>query len=221
MFFLPLVFAFLGFVLKSYLHYDFDVLSISQIMLFPIFPLSSVDINHIDIKKKYNADLVEFFSGVGKRVAAYMRVSTWWQAKHGRSLDVQVDNIKGMVVIEKPSLLISYTDGGLSGRSIHNRKIPWIIKLAEDHLIDELWACDFTRLGRNALDLIILFCTLAQLGVAIRTLERVYTSDNLPDLIMVVMESVKAEKENIERSTKANDSKKKIFKKKNGINQIP
>jgi len=223
-FFLLLVSVFLcllGVILQSYFPIDFGVPSTSQIILPLILPLISANVDHIDIKEKYNADKVELLGGEGKRVAAYKRVSTKRQAKYGRSLDVQDDKIKDLVVKEKPSILISYTDEGISGRSVDNRKIPWIIKLAEDHLIDELWACDFKRLGRNALDTNILFFILAKLGVVIRTLEHVYTSDSLSDLIMVVIESANAEKENIERTNKVNDSKRKNFQEKKWNKIIP
>jgi len=157
------------------------------------------------------ADYYKEFGGNGARIAYYLRVSTVKQARDGRSIDAQRDAMEDLVAREKPSIVYGYSDPGKSGTEFDNRKIMDVEALVKSGLIDEFWVSYIDRIGRDLLKLISFLCVLGDHDVVIRTPEKVYSSDRLPDLVMFILESYMSEKSNIERKERANNSKRKNF----------
>ena len=157
------------------------------------------------------ADYYKELGGEGNRIAFYLRVSTRKQARDGRSIDAQREAMDILIKREKPSVVYGYWDPGKSGTKFEDRKVMEIIELSKAGMIDEFWVAYIDRIGRNLLDMIEFLCILWRNNVYIRTPEKVYKNDDLPDLIMIIIECFMSERTNVNRKERANNSKRKNF----------
>jgi len=157
------------------------------------------------------ADYYRMFGGEGNRVAYYLRVSTRKQARDGRSIDAQRDAMDQLIKREKPSVVYGLWDPGKSGTEFEDRKVTEIVELAKDGLIDEFWVAYIDRIGRNLLDMLEFLCVLWRNNVYIRTPEKLYKNEDLPDLILLIIQCFMSEQTNTDRKERANNSKRKNF----------
>lgn len=195
---------------KSYLSYGRQ-LSFSFIS----FIISSVSgAPRGDLREKYKADIVVDNVGDGKRVAVYRRVSSTKQVSQGFSLEVQEETLERMVNLNKPSRVYWFSDAGKTGTTFTNRRICDITQLAKDGEINELWVCYIDRLGRNTHDLLDLYNRLTEMGVSIRTPDHLYLPNDLPSLLLAMIQFYGAEDDNKKRSSRVIDSKRKRFREK-------
>lgn len=79
------------------------------------------------------------------KVALYARVSTEEQAKHGLSIDTQLDNLRAWAVEQGHTVVDEYVDAGVSARK-NPAKRPELQRLLGD--LDKIEAIAFTKLDR-------------------------------------------------------------------------
>lgn len=164
---------------------------------------------------------IEELGGDGPRVAAYLRVSTKKQAREGLSLEVQKQKLDKMKEEFKPSVVYWFVDAGLSGEDFDKRKIKKILKLREGGEISQLWVTHVDRIGRECEDSLFFFLRFCKDGGLIRTPYRVYSSRDLADIVLYVVESYVAESENRRRAERANASKIQNFRNKRWNKPVP
>ena len=79
------------------------------------------------------------------RIALYARVSTEEQAKHGLSIDTQLDNLRQWALRERHEVVAEYVDAGISARKSPLKR-PALQSLLQN--LDGLDAVVFTKLDR-------------------------------------------------------------------------
>jgi len=177
--------------------------------LFPFIALSSFPIN-----TNSNQDYVEELGGKGPPVAVYLRVSSKRQAKEGMSIEAQRDAACKMKLKFDPSRIHWFVDAGKSAKSAKDfdkLKISEILKLKEEKKIDELWAFDISRIGRECRKLLYLFLEFCDDGI-IRTPDKTHTLEDLGSIITFIVDAHSAEKANKDRTVAAMASKAQFFK---------
>jgi DNA invertase Pin-like site-specific DNA recombinase len=152
----------------------------------------------------------EKLGGDGPPVAAYIRVSTERQ-RHGLSLDVQKDVINKMKAKYRPSYVYWFEDAGISGEDFERRALKKILELRERGEVKELWTPYVDRIGRSCVKSLLFFLQFTEEGGVIRTSERIYSPKDLASLLIYVIESYMADRENKARAERANASKMRNF----------
>jgi site-specific DNA recombinase len=109
--------------------------------------------------------------GTAKIAVGYARVSTEEQAKHGVSIDAQIEAIRSYCRKEDIELLQVYTDEGISGCSMDTRiGIQDVIAATDSRRVSHVVATALDRFSRDAADLHIFRKRCAKRNVKIWTL---------------------------------------------------
>ena len=86
------------------------------------------------------------------RVALYARVSTEEQARHGLSIDTQLDNLRQWASQNNHTIVAEYVDGGVSGKKPYNKRPAlsrFINDLENGITVDALVFCQLDRFFRS------------------------------------------------------------------------
>ena len=123
------------------------------------------------------------------RVAIYARVSTTEQAEEGYSIHAQIENIQQRCKIEDKIVVATYSDKGISGKSMDNRlELQKLIEDSKKGLFDEVMVWKTSRLARNMLDLLQIVKQLERNDVTFRSLTEPYdTSTPVGNLMMTML----------------------------------
>ena len=168
-------------------------------------------------------DWVEDLKDEGPAVAAYVRVSTGRQAKEGFSLIDQVEKLRDQAKKLGVSRIFWFIDAGKSARKheFNREKLEKILSLAKKGKIEMLLSVNVDRIGRECIGLLVYLFELSRLGVITQTPEKRYDLKDLGDLILLIIEAYRSEKENKRRAQAARDGKAQAFKSKRWNKPIP
>lgn len=154
----------------------------------------------------------------GMRVAAYVRVSTKRQAKHGMSLKAQEEELRKLAESMGASVIFWFIDAK-SGKTFSGRKLGCIHSLAEHKMIDRLLVCEVDRIGRETCTLLGFILALRGLGVITVTPHEKIDVKSYEGILMASIKAIRAEEENEKRTHAALRSR--IFNFKNGKWNLP
>lgn len=160
-------------------------------------------------------DKVEYLEGGDGTVsAAYIRVSTFKQAKKGFSMAGQEEQSKQVAVRVRTSYLLWFMDAGKSGKEFDREKLDVILRLAQEGIVKKLISVDVDRIGRDCLELLAYAIHLSMVGVTIHTPQKDYDIKKLPDMVSLFLEGYRAQGENKRRTEAAIAGKAQSFKQK-------
>lgn len=157
-------------------------------------------------------DKIERLGNVGGiRVAAYVRVSTKRQAKHGMSLKAQEEELRKLAESMGASVIFWFIDAK-TGKTFSGRKLGCILSLAEHKMIDRLLVCEIDRLGRETCTLLGFILALRGLGVITVTPHEKIDVKSYEGILMASIKAIRAEEENEKRTYAALRSRIYNFK---------
>ncbi len=82
------------------------------------------------------------------RIALYARVSTEDQAKHGLSIDTQLDNLRTWAAANDHTIIGEYVDAGVSGKKPYKKRPALSQFMADLEAGTKVDALVFTKLDR-------------------------------------------------------------------------
>ena len=130
-----------------------------------------------------------------RRGVILARVSTDKQAREGYSLDHQLETLRKLAEEEDIEIVKEFVEEGERGHDPSRDAIHEILELARHGEIDYLLVVDIDRVWRSTLDGIAYFTVLYNLGVRVKTPKQTYELEDLPDLLVLVIDSHRAEEE--------------------------
>lgn len=133
--------------------------------------------------------------GRKKRGVILARVSTDKQAKEGYSLDHQLETLRKLAEEENIEIVQEFVEEGERGHDPSRDAIHEILELARRGEIDYLLVVDIDRVWRSKLDGIAYFILLYNLGVKVKTPKQTYELEDLPSLLLLVIDNHRAEEE--------------------------
>jgi site-specific DNA recombinase len=141
----------------------------------------------------------------GSRAALYARVSLEEQAKHGFSIDGQLDALRRYCNTNLLDVYDVYIDAGASGKSTGGR--PELKRMLEDgksHRFDTIVIWRISRLSRNLSDLLEMVQLFKQHNISLRSFNEQFDTDTeLGNFVLQMMgAAAQLERDNIAENVK-------------------
>lgn len=195
----------------------------SYLLLGFVVPILSLQPNkeNNNESNEHLRDNIETLGGNGKKVAAYLRVSSSKQVK-GFSLVSQYKELSLMKEKLKPSIIYWFIDAGKTGsKDFDKRKLNQILRLKDNGSIEELWVWDVDRMGREYIELCAYYWSFCKKDGKILTPQTEYSIKNIAQTIMFIFQAFAAQQSNENRKEAAKKGKATSFSQKHWNKPIP